>query len=176
MNPPKSQADGDAHVESLAKLFREHRAWREAARYIDRDSMSDVYFTHRPGEVWHLERREEGSELVSGGARDPDFIFRFSPGAIQHLRDVTGGLDEFALALFSLIEEPDPDQRVELRLVSSFARLRQHGVLTLLLRAGPKVAAYGVRRGISGVGGIASLAKLVRQATNKPPYDWEVKR
>lgn len=167
----KSSDSQDEIVDSLIALFRDHPAWREAASIVARDSMSNVYFTHRPGETWHLERGKVGSNLVPGGVDDPDFVFRFSPGAVAKLSDVRGGVAKFALELFSLIESGDPDERVEVRVAAPFARLREHGFLTLLLQAGPTVAVYGLRRGIVGV---SSLAKFARQATNAKPQDWEV--
>ena len=46
----------DEWVERLARLFLEHPAWQSAASLLSQDTTSNVYFTHRPGEVWHLER------------------------------------------------------------------------------------------------------------------------
>lgn len=160
----------DETVSALADLFHRHPAWRAAARYITRESMSDVYFTHRRGEVWRLVHAEQGSSLVPGKAQEPDFVFRFAPGAVTRLQAVEGGLGDFAAELFSLFEEEDPDQRVDLRVAAPFAQLRKHGFLKLLLSAGPKAAAFGFRRGVFSVTG---LAKLVRNARRAPVFDWE---
>lgn len=161
----------DETVESLTKLFRKHPAWREAARHISSDSVSNVYFTHLPGEAWHLERSEQGSELIRGAVRDPDFVFRFSPASVETLQSVEGGLGAFALALFALIEDSDPEGRVEIRVAASFSTLMEHGFLTLLLTAGPKVAAFGLRHGVIGP---RSLAKFVGRARATEPFEWEV--
>ena len=74
MSPP---SDADPHVERLAWLFREHPAWRDAARHVSDESTSRVLFTHRPGERWHLARERGVSRLLPGDVPDPDFVFRF---------------------------------------------------------------------------------------------------
>ena len=52
---PETEEPADV-VEPLAQLFRGHPAWREAAACLtEPEASSDVYFTHRPGEAWHLE-------------------------------------------------------------------------------------------------------------------------
>ena len=133
--------------------------------------MSNVYFRHRPGEAWHLVRREVGSALEPGKVEDPDFVLRFTPGAARRLRAARGGIGEFAAEFFSLVDEQDPEQRVDLRVVAPFSRLRERGYLRLLLDAGPKAAAYGLRRGIFS---IARLGRFVRRARAVPAYEWEV--
>ncbi len=163
--------DPDQTVEVLGEFFRSHRAWREAAQRIDPEAMSDVYFSHRPGEVWHLLQSAPGSALEPGKADDPDFVFRFSPGAVRRLQTVEGGIVEFALELFSLIDESDPEDRVDLRVVAPFSRLRERGYVRLLLDAGPKLAKYGLQRGILSVSGVR---KLVRSARAAPPFPWEI--
>jgi len=161
----------DETVSTLADLFLDHPGWQQAAREIARVSMSNVYFTHLPGLAWHLEQREVGSALEPGKVDDPDFVFRFAPGAVRRLRRVKGGIGEFAAELFSLADGADPEHHVDLRVVASFSRLRERGYLRLLVRAGPRVAAYGLSRGIFSV---ADVGKLVRQARDTSPYEWEI--
>src|SRR5262245_848858 len=72
-----TMAPSDPWIERLARLFREHPAWREAARFIDRRATNNVFFSHRPGRVWHLERDGDETVLLPGTAPDPDFVFRF---------------------------------------------------------------------------------------------------
>jgi hypothetical protein len=133
--------------------------------------MSNVYFSHRSGEAWHLVRREVGSALEPGKVDDPDFVLRFTPVAVRRLRAARGGIGEFAAELFLLIDEEDPEQRVDLRVVASFSRLRERGYLRLLLDAGPKAVAYGLSRGIFSVAGVRRLAPRARAA---PAYEWEI--
>jgi hypothetical protein len=165
------ESDPDSTVEILREFFRAHRAWCEAAQRIDPVSMSDVYFSHRPGEVWHMQRSGLGSDLEPGKSEDPDFVFRFSPGAVSRLETVTGGIAEFAVELFLLIDEADPENRVDLRVVANFSRLQERGYLRLLLDAGPKLAKYGLQRGIFSVSGIH---QLIRNATGAAPFSWEI--
>ncbi len=167
-NPDEST---DETVSALAELFRKHPGWRQAAREIARVSTSNVYFTHRPGVAWHLEQRDVGSSLEPGKADDPDFVFRFAPGAVERLQGVKGGIGEFAAELFSLADGADPEHHVDLRVVASFSRLRARGYLRLLVKAGPRVIAYGLSRGIFSV---ADIGKLVHQARDTPAYEWEV--
>ena len=161
----------DETVSILVDLFLEHPAWRQAAQRIARESTSNIYFTHRPGVAWHLEQREVGSVLEPGKVDDPDFVLRFAPGAVRRLRAVEGGIGEFAAELFELADGEDPENRIDLRVVASFSRLQERGFLQLLLDAGPKVAAYGLSRGIFGV---ADFAKLVRRVRATAAYEWEI--
>jgi hypothetical protein len=161
----------DQTVSALEELFREHSAWRQAASEISPASTSNVYFTHLPGAAWHLEQRAEGSALEPGKVKDPDFVLRFSPGAVQRLKSVEGGIAAFAAELLALSEEAEPDQRVDLRVVASFSRLRERGFLRLLGKAGPKIIAYGLSRGVFS---FVDIGKLVRRARATPAYKWEL--
>lgn len=168
-------ANDDATIRELADLFANHPAWREAAAGIAPVSRSNVYFSHRPGEVWHLEpaashSRKAGSALVPGATADPDFVFRFSPGAVRRLGAVHGGIGAFAAELFARLDERDPAERVELRVVAPFGRLASRGYLRLLLDAGPKAAAFAIRHGVFGVAG---LKRFVARARRTEPFDWE---
>lgn len=154
----------DPWIERLARLFREHPAWRKAARFIDRRATSNVFFTHRPGEAWHLERRGDETLLLPGAAPDPDFAFRFTPGAIALLEAVRGEAGDFAAALFTLVITEDRATRVDLRIAASFGRLLRRGYVRLLLAAGSRVRAIGVAHGIIAVKDLARLVTRVRRA------------
>jgi len=164
----------DPQVEELARLFREHPAWRAAARYVsDPGATSDVYFSHRPGEAWHLELARDGARLLPGRSTDPDFVFRFPPGAVRRLAQADGGMADFAIALFEGIESDDPEQRIDLRIAASFPRLLRRGYVKLILAAGPRLLALGARRGWRGIGGLRRLVDAARRAR---PDDWELPR
>jgi len=168
---PKSSLDhSDPTVRMLARLFREHPAWRHAAAHIREGSTSRVFFRHRPGEPWHLERREGETRLEPGDADDPDFAFRFTPRAVERLSAVEGGVGRFAVALFELILAEDDELRVGFRVVAPLRRLVWRGYLRLLLAAGPEVAAFGARH---GVGGLSDLRRVVAQARRQAPAPWE---
>jgi hypothetical protein len=160
----------DAVVADLARLFREHPAWQAAARRIDAVSTSDVYFRHRPGEPWHLVREGPASALRAGASPDPDFVFRFAPGAVARLAAVEGGIGDFAVELFSRALDPDPQRRVDLRIVAAFWRLTRRGYVRLLLAAGPEVLAFGARHGVRDA---RALARLVARLRQQGPYPWE---
>jgi hypothetical protein len=156
----------DEWTERLAHLFREHPAWRSAARSMTDDATSTVYFSQRPGEPWRLERRDGETFLLRGAAEDPDFVFRFSPRAIDALDATDGAVGDFAVALFSLIEEDE----IQLRIVAGFGRLARRGYLKLLWLGGLPVLRFGARRGIHSVAG---LRRLVAQLRRTRPADWE---
>ncbi len=168
-------ASPDLWIERLARLFREHPAWLEAARFIHRRSTSSVFFSHRPGEPWHLERRGDETLLLPGSATDPDFAVRFPRAAIARLEAVRGGAGDFAAELFTLVLTDDPETRVDLRIAAGFARLLRRGYVRLLLVAGPRVRALGAAHGVIGMRGlqrlIASLRRSDREAweTELPP-------
>jgi len=164
-----AEGHSDPTVAEVARLFREHPAWRRAAGYIGEGCTSAVWFRHRPGEPWHLVRMEEGARLKPGAPRDPDFVFRFSPGAVRDLSDVEGGMDEFAVCLFARMIDPDPERHVDFRVVSPFWRLARRGYVRLLLAAGPRVAAFGASHGLTG---LADLRRLVR-SLRRGPFDFE---
>lgn len=167
MTPP---AADDPHVDRLARLFREHPAWREAARHVSAESTSRVLFTHRPGERWHLARERGESLLQPGDVPDPDFVFRFSPGSIDRLERVEGSVGAFAAELFGLIVGEHPDARVDLRIAAPFPRLVQRGYVRLLVASGWRVLAFGARHGIRSLG---QLRRLVETLTKRPPDSWE---
>jgi hypothetical protein len=160
----------DPHVERLARLFREHPAWREAARHVSEAATSRVLFSHRPGERWHLARRADESLLLPGDVRDPDFVFRFSPAAIERLARVEGSVGAFAVELFGLVVGERPDARVDLRIAAPFGRLVRRGYLRLLAAAGWRVVAFGARHGVRSVG---QLRLLVARLGSRPPEPWE---
>lgn len=167
-----SQPGADAVVDDLARLFREHPAWRAAARYVtDPDATSDVYFSHRPGEAWHLALARDGARLLPGRSPDPDFVFRFPPRAVERLAAVEGDTADFAIALFEGIDSDDPHARIDLRIAASFPRLLRRGYVKLILAAGPRLLALGASRGWRGLSG---LRRLVGSARRTRPDDWEL--
>ena len=127
--------------------------------------MSDVEFTHLPGERWHLVREGGRTRLRPGAASQPDFAFRFSPESIEALARVEGGIGDFAVRLFSLIEEADPARGVGFGVRASFWRLARHGYVRLLIEAGPRVAAFGAARGVTSLG---RLRRRVEAARREP--------
>jgi len=161
---------GDRHVEGLARLFREHPAWVEAARHVSEDAQSRVLFTHRPGERWHLAREQGVTRLLAGDVADPDFVFRFSPEAIDRLAGLEGSVGAFAVELFGLIVGEDPRARVDLRIAAPFSRLVRRGYLRLLVASGGRVVAFGARHGVRS---LRQLRRLVEKLTKKPPDAWE---
>jgi hypothetical protein len=154
----------------LARLFAAHPAWRSAARRLSREACSSVYFRQRPGEAWRLERRGEGSQLLPGAASDPDLVFRFTPAAVERLAAVSGGVGDFAVALFDLITSRDPELRVDLRIAAGFPRLVRRGYLGVLAAGGPQVLAFGASHGIRS---LAALRRFVSQRRAPAPEDWE---
>ena len=153
----------DPSIERLARLFREHPAWREAAERIDRRATSDVFFSHRPGEAWHLERRGDETLLLPGAASDPDFSFRFPPAAIDRLEAVQGGAGDFAAELFTLALSDDPDLRVDLRILADFPRLLRRGYVRLLATAGTRVRKLGAAHGVFGLMDLVRLVARLRR-------------
>jgi hypothetical protein len=154
----------DPWVERLARLFREHPAWQQAARLIDSRATSSVFFRHRPGEPWHLERRGDETLLLPGPAADPDFAFRFPPAAIARLEAVRGGAGDFAAELFTLALSDDPGVRVDLRIAAGFARLLRRGYVRLVVAAGSPVRALGAAHGVLGVRGMQRLVATLRKS------------
>jgi hypothetical protein len=160
----------DPSVERLVRLFREHPAWQQAARFIDRRATSNVFFSHRPGEAWHLERRGDETLLLPGATPDPDFAFRFTPGSIERLEAVRGDAGDFAAELFELAMSEDSRTRVELRVASSFSRLVRRGYVRLLLAAGSRVRAIGAAHGILG---LKDLARFAMRSRRSARHRWE---
>jgi hypothetical protein len=169
-SPRMRSGAGDATTERLAQLFAEHPAWRAAARRLSRDATSTVYFSQRPGEAWRLERRGQASRLLAGAASDPDLVFRFTPAAVERLAAVSGGVGDFAVALFELLTSPDPEARVDLRVAAGFARLVRRGYLGVLAAGGPQVLAFGASHGIRS---LTALRRFVSQRRSSGPQDWE---
>jgi hypothetical protein len=153
----------DLWIETLARMFLEHPAWQETARLIDPRSTSTVYFRHRPDDPWHLERRGDETLLLPGAAEDPDFVFRFSPGAIARLAAVRGNAGDFAAELFSLAWSDDPTVRVNIRIACGFARLLLRGYVRLLLAAGPRARAIATAHGVDGMSSIQHLVETMRR-------------
>lgn len=161
---------GDASIDRLAELFAGHPAWRAAAERIEEGATSNVFFSQRPGEAWHLERSGGLTRLLPGAAADPDFAFRFTPSSIDLLARVNGGIGSFAVALFERIVDPDPGTAVGFRVVAPFSRLVRRGYLSLLAAGGLRVLAFGAARGVRTIG---DLRRLVERLGSEGPRDWE---
>lgn len=144
--------------------------WAAAARGVDRCAESAVFFTHLPGHPWRLVRRRGQTLLLRGRARDPDFVFRFTPAAVARLAAVRGGVGDFAVELFARIAEPRRAERVDFRVAAPFARLAERGYVRLLLRAGPRVAAFALAHGVTTIG---QLRTLVERSRRRGPSRWE---
>jgi hypothetical protein len=157
-------------VRTLARLFRTHPVWAAAAKGVGPRAESAVFFTHLPGIAWRLVRRRGQTLLLRGRARDPDFVFRFSPGAVARLAGVRGEVEDFAVELFARIVEPRRAERVDFRVAAPFARLAERGYVRLLLGAGPKVAAVALARGLTTIG---RVRRLVERSRQRRPARWE---
>ncbi len=177
--PPRAQGSGsaappprtsDPAVARLAELFRAHPAWVAAARSLSDSSTSRVFFSHRPGEAWHLARRKGETLLLAGDTADPDLCFRFPRGAIERLASTRGGIGDFAVELLGLIATDEPDLHVDLRIAAPFARLARRGYLALLLRGGPKVLAFGAAHGVRT---LTALRRFVATQSTGGPAPWE---
>jgi len=174
MEPAVSPCAGDPPIDDpaiakLARLFREDPVWVDAMGRIKPGANSAVYFSHRPGEPWHVIAIEgaggdKGVCLRPGPAEAPDFAFCFTPAAINALAAVEGGIDDVAVRLFDLILADE----VGFRIIASFWRLIRHGHLRLVLDAGPKVVAYGAQHGIRTLGQLTSFVRQIRSATPMP--------
>jgi len=160
----------DPHVRRLVELFGSHPAWCQAAARIAADSSSKVFFQHRPGEPWRLVRRGGGTVLEPGPAEDPDLAFCFPPAAIEELAQTRGEVADFALALFRLALDDDPERRVRIRVIAPFTRLLRRGYVDLLLRGGPKLLWFGATHGVRTLG---QLRRLVDAARSSAPEAWE---
>jgi hypothetical protein len=160
----------DKYIARLASLFLEHPIWVEASKFISSDATSTIFFSHKPGQAWHLENRAGEILLLPGAAEDPDFVFRFTPTAIKRLEAVDQGMDDFAVELFRLILEESMDEGVEIRVVTGFPRLLRRGYVRLLLSAGPGVIAFGAALGVLN---LRSLRRLVASSRSGEPMTWE---
>ena len=161
----------DPAIERLAALFLDHPAWIAAARHLTARATSTVYFSHRPGEPWRLEQSDGRTRLLPGAAPDPDFSFRFTPAAIEQLEAVEGGVGDFAVELFTLMLEEDPERHVDFRIAANFGRLATRGYVKLLVAAGPGVLVFGARH---GVGSLGALRRFVSQLRSRGVEDWEI--
>ena len=161
----------DEAVTRLARMFLESPAWADAAKRIAGDATSSVFFSHRPGEPWRLERQRGRTLLLPGAAPDPDFVFRFTPASIERLCATDGGIGHFAVALFGLIAEQSPRLRVDFRVAAPFPRLVRRGYLRLLAAGGLRVLAFGAARGVRSP---ADLRRLVERVRQREPEAWEL--
>ncbi len=171
MTPDPAPSPHDETTAELARLYRESPAWRQAASRISDRSTSGVWFSHRPGDPWHLARAGGVTELLPGPADDPDFMFRFTPASVRALHEVEGGVGDFAVRLFELMIDPDPEVRVGFRIVASFARLAYRGYTRLLLESGPALAEFAASHGVVGLG---SLRRVIAALRESEPAEWEV--
>jgi len=160
----------DDTIARLARLFHEHPIWIEAAKRISTDATSTVFFSHKPGQAWHLENRDGEILLLPGAAADPDFVFRFTPAAVKRLEAVDRGMDDFAVELFRLMLEESKDKGVAFRVAAGFPRLLRRGYVRLLLSAGPGVLAFGAALGVLNLRG---LRRLVTSSRSSRPLPWE---
>ncbi len=160
----------DEAVTRLARMFLENPAWADAAKRIAADATSSIFFSHRPGEPWRLERQRGRTLLLPGAASDPDFVFRFTPASIERLCAIDGGIGHFAVALFGLIAEQNPRLRVDFRVAAPFRRLVRRGYLRLLAVGGLRVLAFGAARGVRTP---AELRRLVERVRQREPEAWE---
>jgi hypothetical protein len=163
----------DEAIARLARMFLEHPAWADAARRIESDATSSVFFSHRPGEPWRLERRGGHTLLLPGAAAKPDFVFRFTPASIERLCATDGSIGHFAVALFGLIAAQDPRLRVGFRIAAPFPRLVGRGYLRLLAAGGLRVLAFGAARGVRTP---ADLRRFVERVRQREPEAWELER
>jgi len=166
---PEADLEDEA-VRRLACMFLENPAWADAAKRIAGDATSSVFFSHRPGERWRLERQRGRTLLLPGAAPDPDFVFRFTPASIERLCATDGGIGHFAVALFGLIVEQSPRLRVDFRVAAPFPRLVRRGYLRLLASGGLRVLAFGAARGVRTP---ADLRRLVERVRQREPEAWE---
>ena len=157
--------ESDPIVQRLGRFFREHDVWTAAAELVDEESSSRVTFSHRPGEEWRLVRREGRTVLEPGRARDPDFAFHFTPGAVETVTAVKGDIADFAIALFSAALETDPARSLGLDVIAPFPRLLRRGYIRLLWAGGGPLLAFGARNGIRTMG---QLRDLVANLRGKP--------
>jgi hypothetical protein len=170
VSPGDAAASDDPHVRRLAELFRSHPIWCEAAKRIAEEASSKVFFSHRPGEPFRLLRRGGVSVLEAGAAEDPDFAFCFPPAAIEELARTSGATGDFALALFRLALEDDPQRQLRIRVIAPFPRLLRRGYVELLLRGGPRLLWFGATHGVRTLTG---LRRLVDAARREGPEEWE---
>lgn len=141
-------------------------------RPVAEGALSNVYFSHLPGRVWHLVKERGQISLCQGKGEHPDFVFRFTPASIEALAATSdGGADDVAVQLFSLILDDDPDRRVGFRIVAPFSTLIRHGHLQLLVKSGPKTLAFGAAHRIFTVWQLRAFVGRIRSA---PPEPWEI--
>lgn len=153
---------GDPVVDQLAGFFRDHPAWRRAARMLDDRCTSRVTFRHRPGEEWRLLRRGDSTVLERGIAGDPDFAFDFSTGAIARITSVEGDVADFAIELLTSAIDPDEERSVTIEIVAPFHRLLRRGYVRLLLAGGGPLLAFGWRHGVRTMRDLQALVSRLR--------------
>ena len=168
--------EADASIAKLAELFLSSPAWVRAARMLSGGATSAVYFSHRPGEPWRIKSRAGKTRLSPGRALHPDFVFRFTPASIERLAGARGGVGGFAVELFSLLSETDPDLRIGFRITAPFATLARRGYVQLLIAGGWQVLAFGAARRVRTLADLRRLAKRLwarrtRQAYGVGPGD-----
>ena len=166
--PLRQTEASDPTVQRLADLFADHPVWQDAMTRIRPGATSVVYFNHRPQDTWRLVKTKPGVRLEPGAAARPDFVFCFTPAAVDELAAVSGAIDDVAVALFDLMLSDDPQRRVDFGIVAPFWTLVRHGHLRLVLEAGPKVLAYGAGHGILTLG---QLRKFVGALRTGSPED-----
>ena len=159
---PTPQA-GDPLVDQLAGFFRNHPAWRRAARILDDGCTSRVTFRHRPGEEWRLLRRGDRTVLERGTAEDPDFAFDFSTGAIDRITSIEGDVADFAIELLTSAMDPDEERSVTIEVVAPFHRLLRRGYVRLLLAGGGPLLTFGWRHGVRTMRDLQDLVSRVRR-------------
>ncbi|MDJ0852742.1 MAG: hypothetical protein QNK04_30605 [Myxococcota bacterium] len=164
------QIRADEVVAQLAELFGKHPAWRAAAARLEPAATSTVFFSHRPGEPWHLERREGYTYLEPGRAVDPDFVFLFTPPSVKRLAETDGSIGSFAVELFRLMTEGSEKGRIQLRIAAPFQRLVRRGYLGLLAAGGLRVLAFGAARGVRTLGQLRALVEALHRGEPEP---WE---
>jgi hypothetical protein len=69
----------DPYVAQLADLFAENPIWVKAMQPVAEGAMSNVYFSHLPGCVWHLVKENGEISLREGKGENPDFASRPRP-------------------------------------------------------------------------------------------------
>ena len=157
----------DPHVTLLRQLFLTHPAWLSAADHIKDGCSSAVRFSHVPGD-YQLLRHDGKSDLLEGKASDPDLAFLFTPKSIERLANVKGtDIADFGVELLELANSADPELHVRIRVIAGFSKLLFRGYVGMLMKAGPRVLAYG-GKGTS----FTEVKKLITQLRAKgDPWD-----
>ncbi len=157
-----NEGGGDSHILRLAALFADDPVWRDAMAHLRQGVTGALYFSHRPGEVWHFVQTEEGVQVQPGAAKRPDFAFCFTPASVDQLAAVDGDIGDVAVTLFDLILSEDSNRRVGFRVLAPFWRLVRNGHVRLLLDGGPSVLSYGAAHGVGNVGQLRAFVATLR--------------